>query len=160
MIIPDNEIILFKSSNELSKRPFFKQGFIISLVPMSLISAAYIFFRSISPLIYFTIVLVAYIILSIMTSNSTYNHYSQFFGHDEFAMSKDKIYYNICMNIQGRYTNYDTVRNLCDITDITIRSGWNPQSLVIYFKDGDHITIHSLRDINKVKEEVEKSVKA
>lgn len=151
MIIPDTEEILFKNQNELKKGCFYKQGFIISLVPFGLICTLYIFMQFISPFVYFPIMLVIYIIVSLVTSKSMYKNYNRYFGSDELAYSKTTLYYNICMNINGRYTNYDDHRDINDISEIYIRKGWNPSSLVIYFKDGDHIAIHSLKDIEDVK---------
>ena len=131
------------------------QGFILSLIPLSLVSSAYIIFKSIPPVVYFSIALSLYVALSFISGNSSYKNYLRYFGNDELALSDTKIYYNICMNISGNYTNLDSNRDLKDIKEIYIMGGWNPKKLVIYFNDDSHIAIHSLKDMEEVKENIE-----
>ena len=150
MIIPDNEIIVYRASNELKKSTFFKQGFIISLVPCGFIACLYIFLRSLNTIGYFIFVFVFYIVLSLVTSNKLYKDYLRFFGTDEVAFSATKIYYNVCMNNNGNNINVDDSKYLSEISEAYVRSGWNPKSLVVCFKDGSHIAIHSLKNIDEV----------
>lgn len=150
MIIPDTEEIIYRGSNELKKNKFFMQGFVVSLMPLSLISSTYIFLRAINIFVFFGIVLAGYIILSILTANRTYKYYKQYYGSDEIAISKSKIYYNVCMNINGTNINFDSNKELKEIKEIYIRNVWNPKSLIIDFNDGTHLAIHSLKDIDSV----------
>lgn len=150
MIIPDNEIIIYKASNELKKPIFFKQSFIISLIPCGFIACLYVFLRALNPIGYFIFVLVFYILLAIVTGNKQYKDYNRFFGTDEIAFSSNKVYYNVCMNFDGRNVNEDGSRYLSEIKEVYIRKGWNPQTLVIYFSDGSHIAVHALKDIEEV----------
>ena len=150
MIIPDNEIIIYKASNELHKAIFFKQSFIISLVPCGFIACLYVFLRSLNPIGYFIFVFVFYILLSIVTGNKMYKEYNRFFGNDEIAFSSTKVYYNVCMNDNGNNINIDGSKFLSEIKEVYIRKGWNPPSLVICFSDGSHIAVHSLKNIEEV----------
>lgn len=152
MIIPDNEIIVYKTSNELKKPIFYRQSFIISLVPCGFIACLYVFLRALNPIGYFTFVFVFYIILAIVSANQLYKGYNRFFGTDEIAFSKTKVYFNVCMNLSGRNTNVDGSRYLSEINDVYVRKGWNPKTLVIYFSDGSHIAVHSLKSVVEVED--------
>lgn len=150
MIIPDNETIVYKTYNELKKITFYKQGFIISLIPCGFIASCYVFLRALNPIFYFIFVFVFYIILSLYTRKKLYNDYLKFYGSDELAFSNNKIYFNVCMNENGTNVNVDGNKYISEISDAYIKGGWNPKKLVINFADDSHIAIHSLKNIDEV----------
>lgn len=150
MIIPDNEIIIYRGTNCVNKGCFYMQGFIISLVPSGFIASLYLLLNAFNAIYYFIFVFIFYILLSLFTSNRTYKEYVRFFGNDEVAFSNTKIYFNICMNVNGNNQNIDSNRYLNEISEVYIKKFWNPSRLVVVFNDGSHITIHSLANIEKV----------
>lgn len=156
MIIPDNVNIEFKSNNYISKKDFLVKGFLISLAPLIFMSTCYLFLKKfMGPVFYFILVFVFYVILSFLTRNKLYNEYKKYFSGDELALSKDTLYYNICMNKAGVYTYLDSNVLYKDIVNVSIKKGIGPDRLYVFLKDDSYLTFHCLKDIEFVKKNIE-----
>ena len=156
MIIPDYVKIEFTAKNELHKKDFIAQSFIISIASLVFLSCCYLLLKSfVNPILYFALVLIAYVIISIITLNKTYKNYEKYFGHDELAYSNNTLYYNICMNKAGVYTNLDSNVLFKDIKCVEIKKGLGPKKLYVFLKDETYLTFHSIKNIEDVKKNIE-----
>lgn len=156
MIIPDTEKIEFQAKNECLKKDFVLGSFVITLAPLVFLSGCYFLFRNmIGPIVYFAFVIIAYVVLSLLTWRKNYKNYSRYFGHDELAYSDNILYYNICMNKAGVYTNLDSNVNFKDIQSVAIKKKMGPAKLYIFLKDETYLTFHSIKDVEEVKKNIE-----
>lgn len=156
MIIPDYVKIEYTAKNELNKKDFILQSFLISIASLIFLSCSYLLLKDfVKPVLYFILVLIAYVIISLITLNKAYKNYEKYFGHDELAFSNDTLYYNICMNKAGTYTNLDSNVFFKDIKTVEIKKGIGPKKLYVFLKDETYLTFHSIKDIEQVKKFIE-----
>ena len=138
------------------KKDFVRGSFVITLAPLVFLSGCYFLFRNmIGPIVYFAFVIIAYVVLSLLTWRKNYKNYTRYFCHDELAYSDNILYYNICMNKAGVYTNLDSNVNFKDIQSVAIKKKMGPAKLYIFLKDETYLTFHSIKDVEEVKKNIE-----
>ena len=156
MIIPDYVKIEYTAKNELHKKDFILESFLISLASLVFLSFSYLLLKKIvNPIVYFILVIIAYVVISLISLNKTYKNYEKYFGHDELAYSSNTLYYNICMNKAGVYTNLDSNVSFEEIKSVEMKKGIGPKKLYVFLKDETYLTFHSIKDIEQVKKFIE-----
>jgi len=151
MTLLEHEEIILKAEHQCEKKSFYLLNLITCLHVYALASIIYIFcYKVIQLWVFYLIATIIYLLYVFFQTNKNYEHYKKFFGNDELIVTKDKVYYNVCMNLKGNYVNRDENVLISEITDLEIKKGFYPIRLKIYFNQGqDYVVVHCLKNANE-----------
>lgn len=152
MTLLENEEVLLRGRNECKKSSFILLTLISTLHVYVLASIVYLFaYKVVRGWIIYLIATIMYVLFNVYQLKKTYENYSKFFGHDEIVITKEKVYYNVCMNKNGEYINFDTFVFIKDINFLDIKKGLYPKRLTIMFNDkNDYVNIHCLANATEI----------